>query len=151
MRAPDLGAIPGARWSIVIGNEVFLGIPDDIAAAAFSTPEWETFFYWGLLRPLLCSALQGGITYWWGLRIQPGPGWFWMLTPETISSPGSAPRRTDSFAINYSNPETCYVIFFNFAGLYTSSDLHIERMIDAIWRAMLSFARFGFVPPSSNC
>ena len=135
----------------MIGNEFFLGIPDDIAAAAFSTPEWEPSFYWGLLRPLLCLALQGGIACEWGLRIQPGPQFVLILTPETISSPGCAPRRTDSFTINSSNPETCYVILFNFAGLYTSSDLHIERMIDAIWRAMLSFARFGFVPPSSNC
>ena len=139
------------RWSIVIGNGLFLGIPDDIAAALFSTPEWEPPFYWGLLRPLLCSALQGGITYAWGLRIQPGPEFNWMLTPETISSPGTAPRRSDSSRIDPSHPETSYVIFLSFAGLYTSWDRHIERMIDAICRAMLSFARFGFVPPSSNC
>ncbi len=151
MRTPDLGAVPGARWSIMIGNEFFLGIPDDIAAAVFSTPEWEPPFYLGLLRPLLYLALRGGIACTWGLRIQPGPRVVWMLTPETISSPGSAPGRTDFFTTSQSSPETNYAIFFSLAEWYTSSDFHIERMIDAIWRAMLSFARFGFVPPSSNC
>ena len=135
----------------MIGDEFSLGIPDDIAAAAFSTPEWERSFYGGLLRPLLYSTLQGGIALQWGLRIQPGPGHKWMLTPEIISSPGTAPEGTDSCTTNTSNPETNYAIFFSFAELYTSSDLHIERMIDAIWRAMVSFARLGFVPPSSNC
>ena len=55
-----------------------------------------------------------------------------MLTPETILSPGTTPEGTDSFTFDSSNPETCYVVFLNFAGLYTSSDLHIERVIDAI-------------------
>ena len=151
MRTPDLGAVPGARWSIMIGNEFFLGIPDDIAAAVISTPEWEPPFYWGLLRPLLYLALRGGIACTWGLRIQPGPRIVWMLTPETISSPGSAPGETGFIAIGYSNPETNYVIFFSLAVSYTSLDLHIERMMDAICRAMVSLARFGFVSPSSNC
>ena len=129
-----------------------LSIPDDIAAARFSTTEWEPSFYWGLLRPSLCSALRGGITYPWGLRMNyPGPELPWMLTPETISSPGGAPERTDSFTMGLSNPETSYAIFVNFAGVYTSSDRHIDKTIDAICRAMVSFARFGFVPPSSNC
>ena len=39
-----------------------------------------------------------------------------MLTPETISSPGQAPERTDSFTLDLSNPETSYAICFNFAG-----------------------------------
>jgi hypothetical protein len=55
-----------------------------------------------------------------------------MLTPETISSPGRAPEKTDAFTLNLSNPETSYAIFLNFAGLYTSSDRHIDKMIDAI-------------------
>jgi len=136
---------------MVIGGIFFPDFPDDIVAAAFSTPVWEPPFYWGLWRPLLYSALRGGIALIWGLRIQPGPAMFWMLTPETIASPGSAPGRTDSPAIHSSNPETSYAIFFNFAGSYTSLDRHIARTIAAIWRAMVSFARFGFVPPSSNC
>ena len=75
-------AIPGAPWSMVMGSSFSSGIPGDIAAAPFSTPEWEPSFYQGLLRPLLCSALRGGITYQWGLRIGcPGPEDSWMLTP----------------------------------------------------------------------
>lgn len=114
-------------------SQCFLGIPDDIVAVLFSTPEWEPSFYWGLLRPLLCLALRGGIAFTWGLRTRsPGPEVHLMLTPKTFSSPGRAPVRTDFFTTNCFNPDTGYVVFFNFAGLYTSSDRHIDRMIDAI-------------------
>ena len=62
----------------------------------------------------------------------PGAEIEWMLTPETISSPGGAPERTDAFTLGSSNPETLYASFVNFAGLYTSSDRHIDKTIDAI-------------------
>jgi hypothetical protein len=145
-----LRAIPEALQSMVTGSPFSSGVPGDIAAASFSTPEWEPSFYWGLLRPLLCSALRGGIAYEWGLRThRPGPEIPWMLTPNTISSPGSAPGTTDTLTSDLFNPETGYVVF-NLAGSYTSSDRHIDRVIDAIWRAMVSLARFGLVPPSSS-
>jgi hypothetical protein len=136
---------------MVTGSSFSSGISDDIAAASFSTPEWEPSFYWGLLRPLLCSALRGGIAYEWGLRTcRPGPENQWMLTPYTIPSPDSAPGTTETFTSDHSNPETGYVVL-NLAGSYISSDRHIDRVIDAIWRAMVSLARFGLVPPSSSC
>ena len=98
------------------------------------------------------SVLHPASAYAWGLRMNhPGPEIQWMLTPETISSPGGAPERTDAFTLGSSNPETLYANFVNFAGLYTSSDRHIDKTIDAICRAIVSLARFGFVPPSSNC
>jgi hypothetical protein len=136
---------------MVTGSSFSSGIPGDIAAASFSTPEWEPSFYWGLLGPSLCSALRGGIAYEWGLRTcRPGPEIQWMLTPKTISSPGSTPGTTDTFTSGLSNLETGYVVF-NLAGSYTFSDRHIDRVIDAIWRAMVSLARFGLVPPWSSC
>jgi len=73
-----------------------LGIPDDIAAARFSTPAWEPSFYWGLLRPSLCSALRGGIAYAWGLRMNhPGPEIEWMLTPQDHLVSGSGARENE--------------------------------------------------------
>ena len=67
------GAFPDAHWLVVTENPFIPDNPDDIAAASFSTSEQEPTFYWGLFRPLLYSALQGGIAYKWGLRITPGP------------------------------------------------------------------------------
>ena len=55
-----------------------------------------------------------------------------MLSPKTISSPGLMPLPTDSFASNMINPKTYYVFRFSFLGSYTSSERHIERMIEAI-------------------
>ena len=139
-----------ALQSMVMESPFSSDIPGDIVAASFSTPEWEPSFYWGLLGPLLCSALRGGIAFQWGLRThRPGPEGRWMLTPNTIPSPGPVPGTTDTFTTDLSNPETSYVVV-NLAGLYTSSDRHIDRVIDAIWRAMVSLARFGLVPPSSS-
>lgn len=140
-----------ALRSMVTGSSFSSGIPGDTAAASFSTPEWEPSFYWGLLRPLLCLALRGGIASAWGLRTGgSGPVPVRMLTPNTIPSPGSAPGTTDAFTSDLSNPEASYVVF-NLAGSYTSPDRHIDKVIDAIWRAMVSLARFGLVPPSSSC
>ena len=73
-----------------------------------------------------------------------------VLSPKTFSSPGLAPSTTDIVTTNGSNLKTSYFLF-NFAGLYSSSDRHIDKVIDAIWRAIVSLARFGLVPPSSSC
>lgn len=45
-----------------------------------------------------------------------------MLTPETISSPATAPTGTDSFTTDSSHPEVGYAAVFNLLGLYTSSE-----------------------------
>ena len=95
----------------------FHGNPGDIIALTFSTFRWEPPFYQGLSGPLLCSALRGGIASSWGLRLWiPGPGYAWMLSPKTISSPGLVPLPTDSFASNTTNPKTGYVFRFSFLG-----------------------------------
>jgi hypothetical protein len=65
---PSLGANLNACSLVVTGNLSSRGIPDDIAAALFSTEEWKPSFYQGLDRPLLGSAFRGGIAYAWGLR-----------------------------------------------------------------------------------
>ena len=74
-----------------------------------------------------------------------------MLTPETISSPATAPTGTDSFTTDSSHPDVGYAAVFNLLGLYTSSDRHIDKTTEAIWRAKVNLARFGFVPPSRSC
>jgi len=105
-------AIPETLRSMVTASPFSSGIPGDIAAASLSIPEWEPTIYWGLLGPLLCSALRGGIAYEWGLRThRPGPTLQWMLTPKPISSPSSAPGTTNTFTSDLSNPGTGYVVF----------------------------------------
>ena len=37
-----------------------------------------------------------------------------------------------------------------FSGSYFSFVFHIANTIEAIWRAMVSFAKFGFVPPANR-
>lgn len=52
--------------------------------------------------------------------------------------------------ISTAAPETFYDDFIiRFFGSYTSSFFHIDNEIDAIFRANVNFAKFGFVPPSS--
>ncbi len=141
-----------ALRSVVIGVPRFSGLAGDMAAVSFSTPRWEPSFYQGLMRPLLCSALRGGIAYWWGLRTnRPGPENPWILSPETVSSPAVAPASVEPFTTNSPRQEVGYAPFVNLLGLYTSSDRHIDKTRDAIWRANVSLARFGFVPPSRSC
>ena len=127
------------------------GIPVDIKALSFSAQWQEPSFYWGLFGPSLHLALQGGIAYRWGLwTYDPGPEIRWILSPVTISSPGTAPLEADSFTCTTSNSKIRYVVWLSFFGSYTSSDLHIDSTIEAICRAMVSLARLGFVPPSSS-
>ena len=146
--APRMSSFPAAsRRSFVVS------VPRDIEAVSFSTPLWEPSFYQGLVGPSLHSALRGGITYSWGLRDRPGPEIAWMLSPATVSSRGASLPTADFASENVVNPWTGYGpgAVTSFRGSYLSCDLHIERTIDAICRAIVSFARFGFVPPSSNC
>lgn len=112
----------------------------------------EPSFYEGLCGPLLCSALRRGITYPWGLRLNSGPSVQWMLSSDSDSTLGTAPSRWGSFPVvdNYS-PETGYLVFFMiFFGSYSSCFFSTARVIAAIWRAMVSFARLGLVLPSTN-
>ena len=76
----------------VISHQLPHGIPDDIRALPFFAQKRERSFYRGLLGPSLSLALQGGIAYPRGLRTHdPRPKTRWMLSPLTISSPGTAP------------------------------------------------------------
>ena len=126
---------------------------DDIEAVTFSTLMWEPSFYQGLVGPSLHSALRGGIAYSWGLRDHaPGPEIAWMLSPTTLSSRG-VPLSPAGFVTEpVANPRRGYDsgVVASLRGSYLSCDLHIERVIEAIWRAIVSLARFGFVPPSSR-
>ncbi len=145
--------IPDAPCSMVICDPSSSGIPGDIAAALLSTPRWERSFYRGLLRPLLYLALRGGIAYRWGLRTgyvrdqeihgysPPKPA---RLRARRLSRPGS-------YTTKPSRREACYAVLWNFWGLYTSSERHIDKTMDAICRATVNLARFGFVPPSKSC
>ena len=124
-------------------------IPVDIKAATFSTRTWEPSFYPGLVCPSLYWALQGGIAYPRGLRNRvPGPEIPLMLSPATHSSPGLMLRKADSRVSRSSNPGTSYS--FSLRGSYLSCDLHTASVIAAIWRAIVSLAKFGLVPPSSK-
>jgi len=111
-----------------------------------------TIFLSGALAPIAFFGSPGGIAYRWGLRTdRPGPDISWILSPETISSPATAPAYSGSITTNVSRREARYAAVFNLLGLYTSSDRHIDKTIDAIWRANVNLARFGFVPPSRSC
>ena len=135
--------------SAMHGQRVF-SIPVDLEAGTFSTSKWEPSFYQGLAGPLLCSALRGRIACPEGLRKGvPGPVKAWMLSPVTISSPGSALSTADLLASHSSSPETGYEVNTR-RGSYLSFDRHRDSAIEAIWRAMVSFAKFGFVPPSKS-
>lgn len=85
-------ADPWASGFQVISHQRYNGIPVDIKALSFSAQKQEPSFYRGLSGPSLYSALQGGIAYHWGLwTCDPGPEIQWMLSPVTISSPGTSP------------------------------------------------------------
>ena len=145
-------AVPLVLSSAVIGTPRFPSIAGDIAAVSFSTLGWEPSFYQGLFRPLLSSALRGGIAYTWGLRtIRPGPEIPWILSPETISSAATTPACSGPFTTDSSRREARYAAVFNLLGLYASSDRHIDKTSEATWRASVNRARFGFVPPSRSC
>ncbi len=112
----------------------------------------EPSFYLGLFRPWLPLVLRGGIAYPWGLQNRgPGPVIIWILTLETFSSPDIVPTIIGSFQSNTSALETSYVFCLQcFVASYSSPFFHIEMVIAAILRAIVSFARFGLVPAVSN-
>lgn len=144
-------AVPLMLTVAVIGTPRSAGFAGDLAAVLFSTLGWEPSFYQGLVRPLLSSALRGGIAYRWGLRTdRPGPEIPRMLSPETISSPAFAPACPGRFTADSSRHEARYAVVLSRLGWYTSSDLHMDSARDAIWRASVRRARFGLVPPSRS-
>jgi hypothetical protein len=64
--------------------------------------------------------------------MDPGPWGYWMLTPKTITPPGLAPGKLVRVTARLADPQTCYVLGLNLAGLYTSPDRHSDNTIAAI-------------------
>jgi hypothetical protein len=152
LASEGMKAVPLVPTLAVIRTPHPVSFAGNIVAVLFSTPRWEPSFYQGLARPLLSSALRGGIAFQWGLRTdRPGPVKTRILSPETISFPATAPACSGRFTTDSSRQEARYAALWNLLGLYTSSDRHIDKTTDAIWRASVNLARFGFVPPSRSC
>jgi hypothetical protein len=129
-----------------------IGILDDDEAFVFSRQRREPSFYQGLSRPSLRLVLRGSIAYPWDLRRSaPEPEVQWMLTLEPCPSPGTAPTIKPLLGSDVSTRETGYELCLRcFVGSYLSLLFHIERAMAAILRAIVSFAKFGFVPAASN-
>ncbi len=143
------GPCTGASSSELILFIVALG---GLAAPSFSASRREPTFHRGLDRPSLRSVLQRGIAYPWGLQDEfPGPGRSWILTSEPVS-----PLRSWTTAIGSSEADALAYESRSvslgrrtFSGWYSSSSFHIRRTVAAIFRASVSFARFGLIPESS--
>lgn len=91
------------------------------------------------------SALRSGIAYSWGLLVGRRPTAQWMLSCDSDSSLGTAPSRSNSLAICDTAPEASYDGLVSFAASKATSFFQIERVIAAICRASVSFARLGLI------
>jgi hypothetical protein len=142
--------IGGACTEALGGGRVGLGPdrfdrPAGIEAFRILREEREPTFYQGFWEPLLRSVLRGGIAYAKGLvGFRRGPGETWMLTLESCSprEHGRCVCRTCASSIPAS-----FSYFFKYrVGSYTSWRFHIASAVAAIFLAMVTLARFGFVP-----
>jgi len=117
----------------------------------FSTLGREPSFHLGLFGPLLRSALWRGMAFSGGLHPGGlGPGAWWMLTSDLFSPPAfglivlALVRSAQSSREAISS--CCFAL--SLCGSYSFPSFHIFRTRAATLRAMVSLARFGFVPPS---
>ena len=135
-----------ARSLLLRGSGV--DIRGEIEARVSSPERRDPSFYLGLFWPWLLLELRGGIACRRDIRLcAPMPALQGILTLEPTSSPGTAPTSFHSSWIEASARETSYELGLRyFVGSYFSLLFHIERTIAASLRAIVSFARFGFVP-----
>ena len=107
-------------------------------------------FHQGLFGPLLRSVLWRRIAWTRGLHpLRARPRVSWMLTSDLVSPCAVALTVLAREAIDQCAAGATFC--FSLPGSYSCSSFHIRRTIAAIRRAIVSWARLGFVPAEVSC